>query len=156
MSAPTPIQTQIRDAVIAAFLGIDGSAPYHHTVRTVSSDLQVLASLPAMQCPALLVVPDPQASTRGYLLGNTVVDTHAFAVEGRVDAGSTRMGERMTVSEALHLDMEYALALDPSLGGIAVDTTLTRVGLYPGVGADPQVHFVDRVLVTSVQRLGER
>ena len=157
MSAPEPLEHRILASLVVALEGIDGSSEYHHTVKTVSTDLMLLTSLPADRCPALLVVPELDGAARNYLMGSTKVDTYAVLIEGRVDGHGLLMGARVRAFTELLLDIEYALTRDQSRGGIAVETQLhPPMGPYLGIGTDPQVHFQQRVTVTAVAALGER
>lgn len=157
MSAPEPLEHRILTSIVTALEGIDGTAQYHHTVKTVTTDLQLLTSLSSDRCPALMVVPEREGSSRNYLMGSQKVDTYAFTIEGRVDGPGLLMGTRVRAFTELLLDIEYALTRDQSRGGIAVETRLDPPsGPYLGIGSDPQVHFQQRVSVVGVHSLGER
>lgn len=157
MSAPTPLATQLQASLVTALEGIVGGSTYHHSIKTVSTDLMLLSSLPVDACPAVLVVPEREGSARDYLMGSTVMDTYAFLLECRVDGPGLTMGERVASYQRLRQDIEYALTLDQSRGGLAVETRLDPpIGPFLGLGTDPQVHFQQRVLVVAVHQVGER
>ena len=156
MSLADPLELRILDALVESLEGIQAGLVYHHTVKTVTTNLLLLASLSSQQCPALIIVPEREGSQRNYMMGSTVADTYSYLIEARVDAPGVLMGERMEAHLRLKRDIEFAVTSDQSLGGLAVETRTEMVqGPYPGIGNDPQVHWQQRVTVVGVHQVGE-
>ncbi len=147
---------QVWDSLVAALEGIRADDGYSTTVRTVTPELLVVATLPAPRVPALVVLHDGETSTRTFKLGALVEDRLAFIVEGRIDAPGLTSGDKLGAYSDFVADIERAVTRDPTRGGVASWTGVRGVrGPYMGLDHSGIVLFQARVEVLVVRTVGE-
>lgn len=157
MSAPDPLQRQVWASLMDAIAGISAGAHYHHTVKTVTSDLVSLLSLSAQQCPAVMVMASGAGAGRAHHMGGQVKDRLVFQLEFRVDAPGLVVDAKRDAWTKFLLDLEYALTRDVTRGGLASATfVLPADGPYMGFDTAGVMQGQQRVDVVLVRATGER
>lgn len=157
MSAPDPIQRQVWASLMDAIAGIRAGANYHHTVKTVTSDVISLLSLPSQQCPAVMVMASNAGAARTPHMAGQVKERLPFMLEFRVDAPGTVVDAKRDAWTKFLLDLEYALTRDVTRGGLASATfVLPADGPYMGFDTAGVMQGQQRVDVVVVRQTGER
>lgn len=157
MSAPDPIQRQVWASLMDAIADIQAGANYHHTVRTVTSDVVSLLSLSSQQCPAVMVMASGDGSVRTPHMAGQVKERLVFQLEFRIDAPGLTVDTKRDAYTRFLLDLEYALTRDVTRGGLASATfVLPANGPYMGFDTAGVMQGQQRVDVVVVRQTGER
>lgn len=110
------------DDLVDAIEAIRADDGYRTTVHTVTTDPVGLLAQSSQQTPFVQVLWDAERSRPSAGAFGDVDDTLVFAVEWRLDAPGLVEADRRQLLSDWRQDLEHALCVDVSRGGVAYDT----------------------------------
>jgi hypothetical protein len=150
----TPILQSIWDSLATALRAINTTAGYHYTVPSgaVYQDMVNVQLAPLAPC---IVIGPSEGGSREFKPSMRVRERIVFALEARVDADGTDVDRKAEAYAKFLADIEKALTVDITRGGLAARTLLRRpVGPFMGFGQQAQVLFSQEVEVDLVRTYG--
>lgn len=127
----------VLDAICAALRAMTTGGGYTYTVRAASvvRDPVNILAVPDTNLPFFVVEPSPQGDTR-YMPANQVQHDFAVLVTARITAPGIAPDRKSKAWERLIADLEKALTVDITLGGLCSDVRLGEPSPLTGVGPD--------------------
>jgi hypothetical protein len=139
--ASKSVRQRIVEALQAALRAIDDSGAYHYPVNdpsqvSVDPTTNVLTSNGA-DLPLYVIEPTPEGS-RTFYPAMQLVSEFEVNVQARMDAedGDPTGAARLACWENLAHDIEKALAVDVTLGGLVYDVRVQEPRPFVGVGSN--------------------
>jgi hypothetical protein len=128
------------DALQARFQGMTDANLYHYPVAasgqvTANPTLSLLTGVGLPDLPVYQLEVSPDGS-KEYYPGEQLKEELFVNVYGRMDGDSADQEGRMAVWENMVADLETAICLDVTLGGLVCDTRLLEPAPFVGVGTN--------------------
>lgn len=156
MPAAESKRHQVIDAIVAALRAISG-AEYHYPLQSakqVSDDPTTqLLTVNAYDLPKYVVETTPEG-TRDFYPGSHMVEFMNLNVQGRYDVKDGDPTARATALENMAHDIEKALTVDVTLGGLVYDTRVMVPRGFVGLGSEIVI-LVQPVTVRIHRTYGE-
>ena len=134
--ATTSQRQLIIEALQDKLQAITGS-DYHYPLTsaaqvTVDPGMQILG--PVLSDLPIYVIETTPDGTKQYLAASQLLEVMRVNIHARHDADPVNPSSKLSVFENLKSDMERALAVDITLGGLAVDVRLFTAAEFVGMG----------------------
>lgn len=152
-----PVRLGVLLAIQAALRGMSRAAGYSSEPRHDSVVLEPvdLLSLEPGKLPLFIVAPDDRQSERVFHPSRLLRTTFSVLITAAVTAPNFGLDYKIRAAEEVHADIEKALSVDLTLGGLVVWTKVLEPDPpFMSLGSQTRVLVQQPVEVLIIRRLG--
>lgn len=151
-----PFRERIIQNVATTLRTINGGTTYFNTVKTgsVVADPNVnIMNVPITELPYIIVEPTA-SGTRFYQPASLIKNLFQVLITARQDATGIDLDRKMKTWERMYHDIETALLVDRTRGGIAYDTRIDEPAPAADVGPGQMTLLVVPVTIHYIRTFG--